>query len=441
VLTLTAIVLIAVIWQAVNYRVYRDVLSPLSLLLFSWMIPLALGWLDLSLYEQPWGATTAFTICWVTGVLIAASLVPALALRRPASFAEGAPGLAASLSQLSNPRVLRMLLAIFAVTFGIYFVVEFATNPAGIPALQILARRQLYGEFHRWGKETRWAIITPLLFVLCPMLYLASRQATTRAWRWGLLGLALLYPLFGLLKLSRSDVFVSALNLGLAEYYWRRHFHRRVWTAARLARTATLVAVGAGAVAALLIGTLSARLGSRAGEQTYARAIGFTLEGTGPAYELAAQVYGYLALPYENFRRTFELSEGGFRPGISALRPVLSASGQGRLADELLSETMFIDPVSSAAGSSTFLTPLYMELGIAGVLLVPLGYGLLVNALYTRFRASPSLLSFLLYLNFVYPWAWLYFNNAFSVLTFYLNAAFILAFAWSARALLPRLRW
>ena len=440
-ITIAAIVAVAVVWQVAAFRLYRDPLSPLSLLGFSWMLPLSLGWLDLSVYEARWSAATVAAVTWVTVGMVGACLFPRLVVARADSFAPHREQFAAAMAVLRTPRIRAFLIALFAIVFACYLYAEFITSPVGIPALRILAGDRMYGEFHRWGKETRWAIITPTLFLLVPLLYLAGREAESRGWRWVLIGLALLYPLFGLLKLSRSDVFVSALNLGATEYYLRR------FAPPRPLKVGRVLALAAGGVVALLFAgvvlqaTLVARIGSRSSFDDYASAIGFIPRGESPLYGVAAQAYGYLALPFENFRRAFERTDGGFHPGTSALRPLFSAAGQGRLADEMLSTIVIPDPVSSAAGSSTFLTPIYMELGLAGVLLVPIAYALLVNVLYARFRGRPSLLTYLAYLNFLYPWTWLYFNNAFSVLTFYLNALFILGFVWVALTILPRLRW
>jgi hypothetical protein len=161
----------------------------------------------------------------------------------------------------------------------------------------------------------------------------------------------------------------------------------------------------------------------------YAQNIGFKLGGEGPWHELLAQIYGYAALPFENFHLFFASYSGAYNLGISALRPLLSITGQGRVADQMLSQIPFT-AVSPAAGSATFLTPLYAELNVEGVLIIPIFYGLLVNGLYVRFRVRPSFINFLLYLNFVYPWAWLY-QQCLSVLTFYLNAGFIVFLALS----------
>lgn len=440
-LTLAAIVGVLLLWQTVALRLYRDPLAPLALLGLSWMLPMSLGWLDLSIYEVAWAPSTVAAVAWVTASMFAAGLLPRVLVREAHAFAPHHVEFAAALSVLRTPRVRLLLIGLFAVVFACYLYAEFLTSPAGIPALRILAGERLTGEFHRWGKETRWAVITPTLFVLCPLLYLAGRQAETRGWRWLLIGLTLLYPLFGLLKLSRSDIFVSALNLGATEYYLRRFAPPRPLNVRRLVATATAAVVAVLAAGTILQATLAARIGSRSSNDDYAAAIGFIPRGDNALYGAAAQAYGYLALPFENFRRAFERTDGGFHPGTSALRPLFSAAGQGRTADEMLSRIAIPDPVSSAAGSSTFLTPIYMELGLTGVLLVPLAYALLVNVLYAQFRSRPSLLTYLAYLNFLYPWTWLYFNNAFSVLTFYLNALFIVGLMWLTLTVLPRVRW
>jgi hypothetical protein len=167
-------------------------------------------------------------------------------------------------------------------------------------------------------------------------------------------------------------------------------------------------------------------MGSRViGDDVYAKAIDFKDLDVGAFNEIFAQIYGYIALPFENFHRFYESYTGGLNPGISSLRPFLSIIAKGYIADQMLS-TIFYEPVNSAAGSATFLTLLYAELGIWGLIVIPLLYAILVNLLYYRFRIKPNFINFFIYLNFVYPWLWLFFNNAFSVLSFYLNAFFVI---------------
>jgi hypothetical protein len=64
-------------------------------------------------------------------------------------------------------------------------------------------------------------------------------------------------------------------------------------------------------------------------------------------------------------------------------------------------------------------------------------YGLVVNLIYLRFRRSGSTTWLFIYINFMFPWVWMFFTNAFSVLAFYTNAFYVVAIAacaeWTVR--------
>ena len=73
----------------------------------------------------------------------------------------------------------------------------------------------------------------------------------------------------------------------------------------------------------------------------------------------------------------------------------------------------------------SFVTLIYVELGLVGVVIVPFLYALLFAALYRRFRLHPSLTSLSLYLIFLPCWLFLFVTNGFSGLSSYLNAVFV----------------
>jgi oligosaccharide repeat unit polymerase len=320
----------------------------------------------------------------------------------------------------------------------IYLYVEFVTNPAGLVVLRYLTTTTIIEEpFHRWGKDSRAGVITGLLLILSPIFYLALRANHPRRAGWALLAAALAYPLMGVLKLSKSDFLVPALNILIVDYYYRKY---------ALARAATKhlwVKLGVVILVSLILFYLSTalRIGIfiESSAESYASAIGFTLDAPTHVRESLAMVYGYTVLPFENFHRFLNSYSGGYHPGISFFRPLLSALGQGDTADAMISEIHYV-AVSPAANTSTFLAALYAELGLYGLVLVPLIYGTFVNLLYVRFRRQPDFPRFFVYLCFVYPWVWIFFFNGFSVLTFYINAAFVMLLAAAASILARRER-
>lgn len=431
-LALVCLPLGVAIWFWLNRRLYRDGFAPFNVLLFSWAIPLALRTASLSEYEKPWRAPTIAIVGWVTLMLVLPSLTWAAQIRRRGDFEAQRATFEQTLDVLRRRNFLWLLICCYVPAFGAYLYAEFVTNPAGIPLLAVLRGDTLSvlgSELHRWGKDTHWSILSPLLFILTPLCFLAYRANGDRGIRFLFLALALAYPIMGALKLSRSDIFIATLNVVVADHYYRRYRERRAASRLRLwLRYGGVLAVSL----TLYYGLMVVRVGGVQVGALYSELIGFRFGGTNPLVQMAAVVYGYAALPFENFHRFFTSYAGDLHVGIGVFRPFLAVSGAGSLADDMDARVPYPDPVSGAAGSATFLTNVYAELGIVGLVAVPVLYALLVNLLYARMRMRPSLGNVLLYLNFLYPWTWLYFNNAFSVLTFYLNAGFIVVLTFVA---------
>ena len=424
--TLLPVVLLAVggcAWLAVNRLMFRDLLSPFALLFAAWIAPLVLQATNLSSLETPWAPRSVALVAWTTVALAGTSLLFGWWFRGRQETTRPQALFAYSSALLRRPAFLVAFFACWAIAFGAYLYAEFITNPVGVPLLAVVRGEALPTDaIHRWGKDTRWAALTALLFVLTPIAYFASHaNAHRRTLRVVLLVLAVSYPLMGVLKLSRSDVFVGGINLVIAAVYTRRFGGVR--TGRRPILRYALIAVGS---LALYYAMMTVRIGGSQVEDLYAEAIGF--RGSGPLRGPAAAVYGYTALPFENLHRFLELHDWkAVHPGVSVTRPFLSVTGQGDLADRLDAGIDYPPPASFAAGSATFLSAVYAEAGLIGAALVPILYALLVNASYVRMRRRPTIVNLLLYANFVYPWVWLFFNNGFGVLGIYLNAAFILA--------------
>jgi hypothetical protein len=418
---LALLVVAGVLWFVINRKLFRDAFSPFSLLFVSWVAPLILQAMNLSTLERPWRFDAAALVAWVTFALIGTCLMASRSVR-DSRLPEVRQEFEAMRSMLRSPFFLAPFLICFVLTFAIYLYAEFVTNPAGIPLVTVLRDGRLPSSAaHRWGKDSAFAAITGLLFVLTPAAYLAYRANAGRLMRAPLLAIALLFPVFGVLKLSRSDVFVSAVTLVLAASYWHMFGEQRTgrW---RLRRYAAIGIV----TLAVYYMMMNLRIGEVGLTEVYARFIAFRLPGEGAFHGFAGAVYGYVGLPFENLHRFIEASDGALRPGISALRPLLSIVGYGNLADRLDADVVYPVAVSPAAGAATFLTGVYAEGGKLGAALIPIVYALLLNGLYVRMRARPSLGNVLLYLNFTYPWLWLFFNNGFGVLSFYINAGFVL---------------
>ena len=421
-LLLAAIITGAALWLRLNKRLYQDFFSPFNFLLFAWVVPLTLNTLNLSGLEKPWRADSLWAVVWTTISMTAVSLVPALMLRgRAVAGPAEKARFHAMLEHVRHRDFMLFVVAFYALAFVGYLYSEFITNPGGIPLISALRGMWFEGSTHRWGKDTKWALLTPVLFFLVPLCYLAMRTTTSRMWKAIMLLCVVAYPLFGILKLSRSDTYVAALSILAVEYYYRLHnrtTRRRTWRNA--AGTAAVLLVGL----ALFYGVMALRMGD-VGAALYANAIDFQWQSENVFAQIGAFMYGYLALPFENMHLFVDGGIDRIHPGTGITRPILSLAGQGAWGDTLHSMVPYPKVISGAAGSATFLTGVFAELGLFGIAFIPALYAALVNVLYLRMRTRMSATSLLLYVSFLYPWSWLYFNNAFGVLTFYWNAALI----------------
>jgi oligosaccharide repeat unit polymerase len=171
---------------------------------------------------------------------------------------------------------------------------------------------------------------------------------------------------------------------------------------------------------------------------TYGEVIGFRYNNLLPFLinELAATIYGYSALNFQNFSNFVGAHpDNSLHLGTSMFRPLLSFLMQGDIADSMIPSRSEWHYVSEAATVGTFLRELYME---GGALLCILGsaiYALLVNVIYVQFRRRRSVTWLFVYIVFLFPWTWLFFQNAFSVLQFYIDAFYVLAISLASALL------
>jgi oligosaccharide repeat unit polymerase len=423
-------------WIRFNRVWFDDPVSPFNLLLFSWVGPLALRAYNLSDQERTWPADLVLIVLWVTAALV----LPLLAIRPPkgpSRSSEAREAFGRMLATFRTPLFLWLISAIYAGCFAAYIYNEFITNPVGIPLLSFLRDPTIaLGNYHRWGKEegrTLGLYFSLPVQVLVAMFYLGFRANPGLARRWVLLGLALAYPVMAALKLSRSDILFSVIGMLLVEHYYRRFTAangRRRIGAGRAVRYAVLSGLTALALNAFLI----IRAGFSPVEGGLATLIGLKVHA-GLLTPPLGEVYGYFAMPFENFSNIYQRYGGGGELGVGPLRPVLSVTGQSDIAERQMSRLELDNVLLYPINTYTFLALTYVELGLFGVLFIPLSYSVGMGILYARFRRRPTLPRLFLYLTFVPCWMWLFVTNGFSSLSFYLIAGFIIALSVLHRTL------
>jgi oligosaccharide repeat unit polymerase len=301
--------------------------------------------------------------------------------------------------------------------------VYYAEFREGIPFLEYLFRSASEADLHRFGKGSRWQLLGHGIFVAGLLLFYHGLVAHERRARVLLITLSSLPVVYGLLKASKSDIFLPLLEY-LAIYYYFKRSSAGSW------RVAPVVASVVIAVATMmLLSTLRLWGISATGTLSYAEVTGFDLaqQLPFPINEILATLYGYSALNFQNLSNYMHDAPETFRLGTSMFRPFLSILAQGDIADAMIPDRAQWHYVSEAATVGTFLRDLYMEGGTMNCLLGAGIYALLVNFIYLRFRLKGSVVWLFVYVVFLFPWAWIFFQNAFAVLQFYVDAFYVIA--------------
>ena len=420
-------------WIKLNKFWFADTLSPFNLLLFSWIGPLLLRGLNLSEYEHPWRMEIYVVMIIVTFGLITPLLVAHPFIRsRP--LAAQQPIFQRMLVLFQDNRFISLMVIFYIISFIAFIYNDFITNPAKIPLITLIQDPLMPREaFHRWGRTggPKVGLLMIPLYVLTPMFYLSYKVNNRGFKKFIMIGFALLYPIMIILKLSRIEFIQASMNIFLVEYYYRRFLSQRMKSYSFRRLRYVIVVIGLIIGIALTTTELQkVRGGFEAESRAVGKLIGYKPDIPVPFYGLAAEMYGYFAMPLENFANFYKANpEGGFNPGIGFFRPLLSITGQGRLADAMIEKVDLLDgkrlwPVNTYP----FITLIYAELGLIGVFVVSLLYGGMVSFFYVRFRRRPTFTSFFLYLTCPFGWLWLFSSAGFTVLAFYLYLSFVIGF-------------
>jgi len=420
-------------WLLLNRWAFRDLMSPFNLLLPAWILPLLLKALHLSSKEQPWSTETILLLAWVTFALAAVSLFFAFLIKprersRQVAVFDGARSIAR--------QKLFQGLTLFWFLLGIvsYFYFEFVTNPIGIPILSYLkdpfvSREPLW----QWGKDIKLWPLPAMALANVPVLYFISLCETGRLKRALYLSLALIYPLAALAKMSRVDAVTAVASLVLVRYYFKRlcpdaasGTHRRTSLLKRTAYGAALVLIIAGGVIASATVFNEIRGNRTMGDLS--RRLGITVDLPEPGRSVVVEVYGYLALPFENLSNFLNEYRGGWNPGVGILRPAYSALQLGQIPRDELDQIDFpfqLLPINT----EPFIAVVYAESGWLGVIVAPILYSAMVNFIYLRFRKRPTFVATMTYIATPISWLWIAMNAGFTDIRYYfylLYPAFLL---------------
>jgi oligosaccharide repeat unit polymerase len=417
-LLILAIIFIWVQWSIINKKWLGDVLSPFNLLFYFWVLPLLMSYLGWSELQSGLSFEATAIIVSCTLILVSISVLPMRIIRRDSGSIQG---LGVSLSHMSGFTdgyfiKFTVLVFYFVSLLAMYFA-EFSQDY--IPIVLYYAQDTLDSGLHLVGKDSKLQVIAQGIMVaglLCFYISISSKGKYNR-YIFGLL--ATIVPLLGLLKASKTGVFTPVIYYFAVYYYFKKAQDMPVIT----------LRSGLFIFGTLLVMVLITALRVEGvGANSYSSLIRFVHEDTlfYPLNEIAAIIYGYIALSFQNFSNYTDYHDGKLRLGISFFRPFLSIFMQGEYVREMVVPRSNWHFVSTAATVGTYLRGLYMEGGLLLCLFGSAIYATFVNWLYIRFRMAGGGIWMFVYIIMIFPWTWMFFQNAFSILTFHVNSFYVI---------------
>lgn len=396
-----------------NRKFLGDFFSPFNLLLYFWVLPFLASYMMLSELQDGLTLDATLVIVSSTMILVGISMAPMYLLKgnlliRPYSNN--------CLEQIQKGGWI--VIIFYFVTLAALYWAEFSDTQLAL--LQYLSGDATAADLHRYGKDSKLQIIAAGISVAGMLSFFIGINSESWTKRLIFLGLAIFVPILGVLKTSKSDVFIPVLIYSALVYY---HFcsHKK-----RLPKWPIILLM---VILLLMIYMTTIRMDGVGYQGGYAKMIEFDYsQNIGiPLNEILANIYGYFSLGFQNFSNYMLHGDNSLHIGTSLFRPFLSALMQG---DVVRSLDVSYDEWYIRLGPAnvgTYLRDLYIEGGAVFCILGSIIYATLVNSIYIKFRMKGGVWMFI-YIAFLFPWAWIFFQNAFSILQIYVNAFYAFVF-------------
>lgn len=409
---------VGVVWRQTNENIFQDRFSPFNVLFFVWILPFILSFSGMSQLQKG-----IFGLAMI--ILVIATIVIVITLVSPPLF----PGYKSAYngrvrcrqSLISPGRLFTLSFLLVLASLGIKIAVEFQE---GIPLLAYIGDTGNSANLHRFGKDSKLQIFAQAL-VIGGMLswYCALRASGRPLLRAGALLLSAVPLVVGILKASKSDIAEPAFLYFMVYFYTRPSSWRISFPKLFFPTVALLL---------IIFGVTDIRLEGQ-GAESYADLIVFDVEIMPFALrQVLAQFYGYMVLGFENFGRYVESGDDMVRLGTSMFRPLFSVLMLGSIPSGML-DALDLHELSPAANVGTFLRDLYIEGGAIMCMIGTFWNAMLIRLVYNNFRRRQDDISMIIYVTLLFPWVWLFFTNAFSVLTVYSNCFFAAIIVWLSR--------
>jgi len=427
---------ISFVWLGINKRLVGGFFSPFNLLLPFWVLPVLMCLLGLSSREPAWSPAALAMVIYYTVMLALVSLgIPLLFPERRDATVVG-HFLRFTAVVRSRPFTI-CLLGVFAFALAAAFYNEILSNPDGVALLKFTADPSASRDasWHTKGEGRLWLLSVPVA-TLGPLVYLRMLLARRLSTKCVLFLLTACYPLIALFKMSRADLFTFCFSCVLVHYWWRREnlmlLARKRLTVATTSPGQRVLLVGVLATVILISGTIFQRIRSDTGSEgvtKFADLTAIQVNLPPPADALVSEMYMYFAIPFHNFARFVELYPLQASPGVGLIRPLYSAALHGDDAKLRLEEIDLDSYLRMLVNTWPIITWNYAEFGYVEVLVAPVIYAAVASGIYVRLRSRPGIIPLVLYCVVIaYQWVWMFSNNNFTGVQFFLYSLFILPF-------------
>jgi hypothetical protein len=301
------------------------------------------------------------------------------------------------------------------VTLGLKVVAEFGDGV--VPLVDYINGTAVDSALHLVGKDSKLQVIGSGLAVAGLFYWFGFLASDKRAEKIIYLLLAMIPIVFGIAKTSKSDIFEVVLYYFIAFYYWRRFSGTKVY----FARAFIILTILGSGTALLTTVRLNIAEVSLATLMIDAKWPEFVIY---PFDEILSVLYGYTALNFDNLYRFLARSDSEYHLGSSVFRPLFSLLMSGDIPRQMTEGVDMQGFIESAVG--TFLRDVYFEGGASLCIFAAILYSAMINYVYSRLRRGGGSTYLVTYIFLAFPWAWLVFNNAFGILSIYINIFYVI---------------
>ncbi len=384
-----ALLLVIAVFVIVGYKVYKSILSPLFMFNMIWLVTLLLYQMKWSEIQQDlndkcilciWCAVVSYNLAGLLSKGLShvkfRKLFDTFILRRCISFQE-------------KIRYINALIIVMLIIEGIY--------SKGYPLAWILLGNGK--SYKNWGIPS----VTGALYglIICMGAYTLFKKSRVKYF----------YLLIGILVVSRQ-IIMSIVIEGIIVYCFE---NRKKFKNIDKKKVILLV------VAAFVF------FGIYGNFRTGEKAFNMVFEAREPYRNVSSifkWAYAYLCFAINNFNNLVSMTEGGVNGGASMLNELLPTVLLKRFGFADLYSPNYLVKINFT--TATYLPPIYLDFGLAGIILFNFIIGFWGEQLYRKHRKNPHIKNRMKYAIYIHNIVLLLFSNFFLYLPIMIQYVYIM---------------